>query len=77
MYLKGLIHELGIQLHSVATCTQIQCFKYGIFTTQSALLKKHWNLQSIINNMEETGKLIRDNPFLLKQDSPILLEQRA
>ncbi|XP_046476303.1 pseudouridylate synthase TRUB2, mitochondrial [Neodiprion pinetum] len=76
MYLKTLVHQLGIQLHSVATCTQIQCFRYGLFTTELALLKKHWDVQSILNNMEQTQAILDNNKYLVEQDSPTLIEQQ-
>ncbi|XP_046420034.1 mitochondrial mRNA pseudouridine synthase Trub2 [Neodiprion fabricii] len=76
MYLKTLVHQLGIQLHSVATCTQIQCFRYGLFTTELALLKKHWDVQSILDNMEQTQAILDNNKYLVEQDSPTLIEQQ-
>ncbi|XP_046740601.1 mitochondrial mRNA pseudouridine synthase Trub2 [Diprion similis] len=76
MYLKTLVHELGIQLHSAATCTQIQCFRYGLFTTELALLKKHWDIQSVLDNMEKSQAILDNNKYLVKQDSPTLLEQQ-
>lgn len=74
MYLKSLIHDLGIQLHSVATCTQIQCFRYALFDLNLALLKKHWSLQNILDNIEQCHDILSKNQKLLKQDSPILTE---
>ncbi|XP_024878031.1 mitochondrial mRNA pseudouridine synthase Trub2 [Temnothorax curvispinosus] len=75
MYLKTLIHDLGIQLHSVATCTQIQCFRYGLFHLNLALLKKHWELQNICNNIEQCNAIINEDSSLLNQDNPILTER--
>lgn len=67
MYLKTLIHELGIQLHSAATCTQIQCFRYALFDLNLALLRKHWELQDILNNIELCNNILYKNSDLLKQ----------
>lgn len=72
MYLKNLIHELGIQLHSVATCTQIQCYRYALFDLNLALLKKHWELTNICNNIEQCNTIINENSHLLEQDNSIL-----
>lgn len=74
MYLKTLVHDLGMQLHSVATCTQIQCFRYALFDLKLALLTKHWTLKNFCNNIEQCNTIINENKYLLKQDSPILRE---
>ncbi|XP_012057366.1 PREDICTED: probable tRNA pseudouridine synthase 2 [Atta cephalotes] len=75
MYLKTLVHDLGMQLHSVATCIQIQCFRYALFDLNFALLKKHWELKNFCNNIVQCNTIINENRYLLKQDSPILIER--
>ncbi|XP_014481266.1 PREDICTED: probable tRNA pseudouridine synthase 2 isoform X2 [Dinoponera quadriceps] len=75
MYLKSIIHNLGIQLHSVATCTQIQCFRYALFDLNLALLKKHWTVENILDNIEQCHYILRKNKQLLKQNNPILEER--
>lgn len=75
MYLKTLVHDLGIQLRSVAMCTQIQCFRYALFNLDLALLKKHWELGNICNNIEQCNTIIKKNSYLLKQHNPILTER--
>lgn len=74
MYLKTIIHELGMQLRSTATCTQILCLQDGLFTIDNALLPKHWTLKNIIENMYLCQKLIKENEEVLKQESPALLD---
>ncbi|XP_053988896.1 pseudouridylate synthase TRUB2, mitochondrial [Hylaeus volcanicus] len=74
MYLKTIIHEVGLQLHSTATCTQIYCGREGLFTVESALLKKHWTLSNILNNIQMCRKIINENPHLINQDSPTLVD---
>lgn len=75
MYLKTLVHDLGIQLHSVATCTQILCFRYALFNLDLALLPKHWELQNILDNIKQCHDILNQNRSLLKQDNPILTKQ--
>lgn len=77
MYLKSLIHDMGIQLHSVATCTQIQCFRYALFDLNITLLKKHWNIQNILDNIKQCNDILCKNEKLLKQDNPILTEENS
>ncbi|XP_015596868.1 mitochondrial mRNA pseudouridine synthase Trub2 isoform X1 [Cephus cinctus] len=74
-YLKTLIHELGMKLHTTATCTQIQCFQYGLFNVEHALLKKHWKLEHIIHNIQECQTILDNNEYLLHQKSASLLQQ--
>lgn len=74
MYLKTLVHDLGLQLHSVATCTQIQCFRYALFNLDHALLKKHWELENFCKNLEQCNTIIKENSYLLNQNNPILTE---
>ncbi|XP_078044992.1 pseudouridylate synthase TRUB2, mitochondrial [Augochlora pura] len=77
MYLKTLIHELGMQLHSTATCTQILCIQDGLFTLDHALLMKHWNLKNILENMSMCRKILVKNKKVLKQDSPVLVKSKS
>nr|XP_012219482.1 PREDICTED: probable tRNA pseudouridine synthase 2 [Linepithema humile] len=75
MYLKAIVHDLGMQLHSVATCTEMQCFRYGLFDLNIALLKKHWSLQNILDNIQICDSILQQNSYLLKQNRPILVDQ--
>jgi hypothetical protein len=61
-----------MQLRSVATCTEMQCFRYALFDLNIALLKKHWNLQNILDNAEICDSIIQKNRNLLKQTKSIL-----
>lgn len=75
MYLKTIVHELGMQLRSVATCTEIQCFRYALFDLNIALLKKHWNLQNILDNIQICNDILKKNRYLLRPDRSILMDQ--
>ncbi|XP_050578608.1 pseudouridylate synthase TRUB2, mitochondrial [Bombus affinis] len=74
LYLKTIIHELGLKLRSNATCTQILCLQDGLFNIQHALLTKHWTLQHIVNNMQICQKIIDQNEDCLHQENPILVK---
>ena len=76
MYLKTLIHDLGMQLHSTATCTQILCVQNGLFSVKHALLMKHWGIKGIVGSMEMCGRIIDENPGVLQQESPTLVEAK-
>ncbi|XP_065171104.1 pseudouridylate synthase TRUB2, mitochondrial [Atheta coriaria] len=71
-YLAALIHEIGIKLHSTAHCTGIKCVRHSHFTLEHALLRKQWDLQNIITNMESCSRIINDNESILRQKSVTL-----
>lgn len=75
MYLKTIIHDIGMKLHSTATCSQIYCVQDGLFTVDHALLTKEWTLKDIIQNIQICEQIIDKNRFLISQKSPILVEQ--
>jgi len=74
VYLKTLVHDIGMQLHSVATCTGLQCIRYDSFTLEHALLRKHWTLQYLMENMAESHRLLRVSEADKRQKSGTLLE---
>lgn len=74
MFLKELIHTLGLQVRSTAACSQIQCFRFGIFTVEEALLKKNWDLKGITHSMAQCRHLLAKNNFMKNQKEPILQE---
>ena len=59
--LMNTIHNLGISLRSLATCTALKCVKYGFFSISDALLKKEWKIENIVNNMNLCFKLFEDH----------------
>lgn len=69
MYLKLLIHEIGMKLHSTAHCTGIQCIRHACFNVDHALLRKHWTLQNILTNLEECQELLEMHKYITKQES--------
>lgn len=73
MYLKALIHEIGIKMNSTAHCTALQCLRQSCFTLDHALLRKHWVLEHILTNIEECSKLLKDHQYISKQDSAVLV----
>ncbi|GBP84722.1 Mitochondrial mRNA pseudouridine synthase TRUB2 [Eumeta japonica] len=73
MYLWTLISDLGIQLKTAAHCTGVQCIRQGKFNLEMALLRKHWQLQNIIDNIERCEKLLNENRRLLQPISAALM----
>ncbi|CRK97808.1 CLUMA_CG011184, isoform A [Clunio marinus] len=73
-YLGILINEIGIHMKSVAHCTQIRCIRQSHFTLEDSLVKRHWNVESIVSNITRNRQIIRDHPDMLHQLNPILNE---
>ncbi|XP_071621894.1 pseudouridylate synthase TRUB2, mitochondrial [Heliangelus exortis] len=48
-YLRKVVHEIGLELKSSAVCTQVRRIRDGVFTLEDALLRTHWDLQSVQN----------------------------
>lgn len=66
-YLRTLIHEIGMNMNSSAHCTGIQCIRHSYFTLDHALLRRQWNLENIIVNMEECAKIISEHDDITLQ----------
>jgi len=58
-FLWQFVHELGLRLHSGAVCTKVICTKIGPFDLDLALLPKHWDLECVIDNMNQTSKILK------------------
>lgn len=69
-YLKQVIHDIGLKLKTVAVCTQMRCIRHGPWTLEYALLRKHWSLENIINNINKSSHLMKtvyhNTPSLVK-----------
>ncbi|KAB0802496.1 hypothetical protein PPYR_04682 [Photinus pyralis] len=72
MYLKALIHEIGLKLHSTAHCTGIQCIRHSYFNLDHALLQKHWTLQHIFDNLEECGNIISQHENMTNNNTIVI-----
>nr|CAG4647266.1 EOG090X0AGI [Megafenestra aurita] len=55
-YLTTLVHDLGLALRTNAVCLQIRCIRYGCFTVDDALLRKHWSLEFLPDHMSHCHK---------------------
>ncbi|XP_058984896.1 pseudouridylate synthase TRUB2, mitochondrial [Musca domestica] len=67
-YLATLVHEIGIELRTVAHCTALRCIRHGKFSVEGALLRHAWNLPGVVRNMREQKEILEAHPYLLKQD---------
>ncbi|XP_038209210.1 mitochondrial mRNA pseudouridine synthase Trub2 [Zerene cesonia] len=72
-YLWTIIHDLGVQLKTSAYCTGVQCIRHGKFNLEDALLRKHWKLEHIIQNMRDCQQILDANEQMVKQKSAHLM----
>jgi len=70
-YLAMLIHEIGIELKSVAHCYSLRCTQHGIFKVKDTLLRKDWLLQNILDNINHCKKIIKNNSNFINQNLKI------
>lgn len=61
MYLKALIHDIGMKMKSTAHCISIQCIRVGRFGIEDALLSKHWKLQYLMENLIKCTRTYKDH----------------
>ncbi|XP_015792149.1 mitochondrial mRNA pseudouridine synthase Trub2 [Tetranychus urticae] len=52
IFLKRMVHEIGIKLKTNATCIRLRCTRFGKYTVDDALLPFHIDLESAINSLE-------------------------
>ena len=76
-YLSILIHVIGLHLKSAAHCTQIRYIRHGQFTLEDSLVRRHWHLECLFNNMTACQNFIQKYPEMLRQLSPTLHEKKV
>jgi mitochondrial mRNA pseudouridine synthase TRUB2 len=74
-YLGILIHEIALNLKTVAHCTQVRCIRQSHFTLEDTLLRRHWGVENILKNMDRCQKLINSHPEIIKQHEATLHEE--
>ncbi|XP_058824112.1 pseudouridylate synthase TRUB2, mitochondrial [Topomyia yanbarensis] len=73
-YIGTLVHEIGLNLKSVAHCVGIRCIRHGHFELEHSLLRKDWNLQSFLNSMAHSNQLIKQHPEMMNQVNSELVD---
>ncbi|KAL7037445.1 hypothetical protein ACKWTF_009223 [Chironomus riparius] len=71
-YLGILINEIGIELKSLAYCSQIRCIRESHFTLEDALVKRHWNVEALLGNLKRCRDILLKHPEIIAQTNPIL-----
>lgn len=71
-YLWTIVHDLGIQLKSTAHCTAVHCIRQGKFGVDLALLRKFWQLEYAVNNINQCQQIMEEDESLLRPESAVL-----
>ncbi|XP_074655033.1 pseudouridylate synthase TRUB2, mitochondrial-like [Tubulanus polymorphus] len=58
-YLRKFVHELSLDMKSSAVCSLVRRIRYGHFTLDHALLRKHWTVPAILGSIEHCKPLVR------------------
>lgn len=69
-YLGSIIAEIGLQMRSMAHCKGVRCTNYGFFNFKHSLLRSHFHLQEIIDNMKLCKNIIQDNQSMFDDENP-------
>lgn len=67
-----LVHEIGIELKSLAYCSQIRCIRESHFTLDDALVKRHWNVEALLGSLKRCRDILLKHPEIIAQTNPIL-----
>nr|CAG4641071.1 EOG090X0AGI [Eulimnadia texana] len=59
IFLATLVHDIGISLKSAAATVQMRCIRHGEFSLENALLRKHWTLEYLMQNMIDCRNILQ------------------
>ncbi|XP_064457442.1 pseudouridylate synthase TRUB2, mitochondrial-like [Ornithodoros turicata] len=63
-YLMQLVNDIGLKLRTCALCHQVRQTRYGHFGLDHALLRKHWNLEHILQNIQHCRPLLTSDKIM-------------
>ncbi|XP_017051457.1 mitochondrial mRNA pseudouridine synthase Trub2 [Drosophila ficusphila] len=66
-YLVALVHDMALELRTVAHCSHLRCVRHGHFDVKDSLLRHSWHLPGIIKNLRHQRDILRAHPQLLRQ----------
>lgn len=59
-FLAMLLHEIAIEMKSVAHCVGISCIRYGPFNLDNTLLRRHWSLKGAIHSISDCKNVLEN-----------------
>ncbi|EDW00580.1 mitochondrial mRNA pseudouridine synthase Trub2 [Drosophila grimshawi] len=66
-YMAALIHDMAIELRTVAHCSQLRCIRHAHFDVMESLLRHGWHLPGIVKNLRQQRAVLEAHPQLLEQ----------
>ncbi|KAL5274584.1 TRUB2 family protein [Megaselia abdita] len=60
-FLAMLVHDIAIELKSVAHCNGISCIRYGPFHIDNSLINRHWSLSGAVHSMNHCKNVLDIN----------------
>ncbi|EDX05853.1 mitochondrial mRNA pseudouridine synthase Trub2 [Drosophila simulans] len=66
-YLATLVHDMALDLRTVAHCSQLRCVRHAHFDVTDSLLRHAWHLPGIVKNLRQQRDILRAHPQLLRQ----------
>ncbi|EDW10778.1 mitochondrial mRNA pseudouridine synthase Trub2 [Drosophila mojavensis] len=66
-YMAALIHDMAIELRTVAHCSQIRCIRHAHFDVSESLLRHGWHLPGIMKNLRLQQSVLEAHAQLLDQ----------
>lgn len=64
VFLAELVQQIGVYLKSCAVCTQLRRTQFGHFTLEHSLLRKHWTLENILNNITLCKNILGEDGYI-------------
>ncbi|KAH8372797.1 hypothetical protein KR009_005132 [Drosophila setifemur] len=65
-YLAGLVHDIALELRTVAHCSQLCCVRHGHFGVRDSLLRHGWHLPGIVKNLRQNRDILRAHSQMIK-----------
>ena len=72
LFLRNLIHDIGVRLKALAICVQIRRVRDGFANVDSSLAYNEWEFENLKNNSMELTNIAND--FVKKNNKTILID---
>jgi len=59
LFVLELVQEVAARVRTVCAVSSLRCTSLGPWSLEAALLRKHWNLQHVIENIGENRRLVK------------------
>lgn len=59
-FLAMLLHDIAIEVKSVAHCTGISCIRFGPFALNNSLIRRHWTLKGAIHSINDNKNVFKN-----------------